>query len=341
MQVDTLGGPRFFMIKLSFRLITQNREIPMSRLWPTFATVIVLGLHVSSVADTVSTSTVFYQDVSWAPDGAKIAFCALVNQQPADVYTMVLKGKVINKLTDNDSYDGWTCWSKDGSQIYFSSKRDGNDEIYVMKADGGGAKRLTNNPARDVCPSLSADGKELVFVSDRDGNADLYIMAVDGSTTERLTSTATKEHNPQWSPTADQIACYVTVDGGNDKLMVVDAASGDARSIGSDASKNTYPSWSADGQSLIYGCSPAEGEKWVFQAMLDGSKDEKLLPLPAFYAKYSPDGKRVAYIAGAWPSSNIYVIDYTDGTLRCLTCDQSLAPEQPPAIANKKNKPGK
>lgn len=313
----------------------------MSRLWPVLAAALVVASNSSYAADSVNVPTVFYQDVSWSPDGTKLAFSAMVNQQPAEVYTMILRGKVITKLTENDSPDAWTCWSKDGSHVYFTSKRDGNDEIYVMKADGGGAKRLTNNPGRDACPSLSPDGQELVFVSDRDGNPDLYILAIDGTTTERLTSTTAKEHNPQWSPVGEQIACYSTSDGENDKVTIIDAASGDARVIGSGAAKNTYPAWAADGQSIIYCSSPAEGEKWIFQATLDGQKDEKLLPLTAFYAKYSPDGKRVAYIGGAWPTSNIYVIDYTDGTLRCLTCDVSLAPAPVQELATKKSKSSK
>lgn len=311
----------------------------MSRMWPIIATAFVLGPSLTTAADSTSSPTVFYPDVCWSPDGTRIAFSAMINQQPAEVYTMVLKSKMVAKLTDNDSYDGWACWSKDGSQIYFSSKRDGNDEIYLMRADGGGAKRLTNNPARDIYPCVSPDGTELVFVSDRDGTQDLYIMSVDGTKTERLTSTAAKEFNPQWSPSGDKIACYTSMEAETDKVLIIDATSGDSRTIGAATTKNTFPAWSADGQSVIYCSSPAEGEKWVFQAALDGSKDEKLLPLTAFLARYSPDGKRVAYIGGAWPTSNIYVIDYNDGTLRCLTCDLVLAPP-PPEIA-KKSKSGK
>ena len=36
-------------------------------------------------------------------------------------------------------------WSPDGSQIAFTSNRDGNVEIYVMNDDGSGQTRLTNN----------------------------------------------------------------------------------------------------------------------------------------------------------------------------------------------------
>lgn len=292
-------------------------------------------------ADTLNTQTVFYQDISWSPDGAKIAFTAIINQHSADVYSMVLKGRMVTKLTDNTAWDGWACWSKDGSQIYFTSNRDGNEEIYVMKADGGGEKRLTNNTSKDVTPCVSPDGTEIVFVSDRDGNDDVYVMPIDGATAERLTNTPAKEHNPVWSPDGSKIACFVSAEGARDRVVVLDAVSGEARAIGDDTTRNFYPAWSTDGQSVIYACSPSDNEKWVYSAALDGSRNEKLLPLPAFYAKYSPDGKRIAYIAGSWPTSNIYLIDYGDGTMRCLTCDLQLAPAPSDEIADKKPKPRK
>lgn len=310
----------------------------MSRQWPILATALALTCSAPVWGDTLDTRTVFFQEVSWSPDGSTIAFTAMSNQRPAEIYTMALRGKVVTRLTENDAFDGWSCWSKDGSQIYFSSKRDGNDEIYVMKVDGGDAKRLTNNPARDAAPCVSPDGTEIAFISDRDGNEEIYIMSVDGATTERLTTTPAREFNPHWSPNGQQIVCYSEEEGKQDRIIIFDAASATATLIGSDTTSHTFPSWTADGNAIVYCSSPATGEGWIYSASLDGTKNDKLLPLPAFYAAYSPDGKRIAYIGGGWPSSNIYVIDYTDGTLRCLTCDLSLAPEEPEAIAKSKPK---
>lgn len=296
------------------------------RMWPILATA-SLFLTTAASADTLRMPTAFYQDVSWSPDGTKIAFSAMVNQMPANVFVMTLKGKLVKQLTDTDSWDGWTCWSKDGARIYFSSNRDGNDEIYVMNADGGGVKRLTNNTAKDVAPCLSPNGTEIVFASDRDGNQEIYAMSTDGSTTRRITNTTANEYNPRWSPDGSAIVCYASNSGAKDQIYLIDPATGESRALGSADTRNTFAGWSPDGASVIYSCSPAEGENWIYAAALDGSKNDKLLPLSAFYASYAPDGQRVAYIGGGWPSSNIYVIDYSDGTMRCLTCDLQLWPE--------------
>jgi TolB protein len=56
------------------------------------------------------------------------------------------------RLTDNPAIDGQANWSPDGTQIVFSSDRDGNYEIYFMNADGSGQTRLTDNPAGDEIP---------------------------------------------------------------------------------------------------------------------------------------------------------------------------------------------
>jgi len=40
-------------------------------------------------------------------------------------------------------------WSPDGSQIAFSSKHEGNEEIYVINADGSNLVNLTQHPAID------------------------------------------------------------------------------------------------------------------------------------------------------------------------------------------------
>jgi len=45
----------------------------------------------------------------------------------------------------------------------------------------------------------------------------------------------------------------------------------------------------------------------------DGSNVKRLLKTNSFYARLSPDGKHIAYIAGKFPSNNIFIAD-PDGT---------------------------
>ncbi len=56
------------------------------------------------------------------------------------------------RFTNNSAEDWGTDWSADGSQIVFTSKRDGNFEIYRMNADGSNQVNLTTNPVADIQP---------------------------------------------------------------------------------------------------------------------------------------------------------------------------------------------
>jgi Tol biopolymer transport system component len=63
-----------------------------------------------------------------------------------------LSSEAVN-VTNHPANDPYPTWSPYGTQIAFSSNRDGNEEIYVMNADGIGLRRLTNDPLPDDVPA--------------------------------------------------------------------------------------------------------------------------------------------------------------------------------------------
>jgi Tol biopolymer transport system component len=66
---------------------------------------------------------------------------------------MNANGTAQTRLTDSLGIDATPHWSPDGTQIVFSSNRDGNWEIYTMNADGSAQTRRTLHPANDTLPS--------------------------------------------------------------------------------------------------------------------------------------------------------------------------------------------
>ena len=61
-----------------------------------------------------------------------------------DIFTADLDGKNLKRLTDTPGYDAEASYSPDGSQIVFTSFRDGDGEIYIMDASGKNARRITH-----------------------------------------------------------------------------------------------------------------------------------------------------------------------------------------------------
>ena len=100
--------------------------------------------------------------------------------------------------------DEGPAWSPDGTQIAFSSDRDGDYEIYVMNPDGTNPIQLTHNLWEiDFAPAWSPSGTKITFSSfNHILNADVYVMNADGSDLINLTENkSADDFVSSWHPT--------------------------------------------------------------------------------------------------------------------------------------------
>src|SRR5215467_1307979 len=73
-------------------------------------------------------------------------------------------GDAQNLSRSPSSEDRYPCWSPDGTQVAFTSNRQGPYSLYVMNADGSNVKRLVYNDAICYMPSWqrTAEGEKIV-----------------------------------------------------------------------------------------------------------------------------------------------------------------------------------
>jgi len=120
-----------------------------------------------------------------------------------DIYKANLDGSSLTPLTSTYGYDAEGAYSKDGSQIAFSSNRDGSMNIYIMNADGSHVRRLTDTKdCYNGGPFLSPDGKRIIFRADRQKRdyLQIYVMDADGSNEIQLTDDDNVNWAPFWHP---------------------------------------------------------------------------------------------------------------------------------------------
>jgi len=148
-------------------------------------------------------------DPSWSPDGTEIVFHS-TRDGPSnlEVYKMNADGSGQTRLTNSPGTDGEPSWSSpDGTEIAFTSFRDGFAQIYKMKADGSGQINLSNVfNSFDSMPNWRPDGKEIVFKSQRTGDGEIFRMNVDGSAQNNLSNfPGVNDVEPSWSPDGTEI----------------------------------------------------------------------------------------------------------------------------------------
>ena len=73
-----------------------------------------------------------------------------------------------------------------GSQVLFTSRRNGSFDVWIANWDGSSMRALTDNPANDGLAVGSPDGTLIAFVSDRDGAWGIWLMEPDGSNQRKL-----------------------------------------------------------------------------------------------------------------------------------------------------------
>ena len=270
-------------------------------------------------------TTVFYNSFSWSPYGKSLCYSVVVlpagvfNGRHWEIGSINIKTKAITRITNNNDDDDWAAYATDGKKLVFESQRDGNPQIYVMDVDGKNPKRLSNNTFAERHPAWSPDGKEIMFLSNRDGNPEIYKMNTDGSGQVRLTTSPFSEFNPQWSPNGKKILYYYEKGDHKDQLYIADKDGSNVIKISSDSTHNYYPSWSPDGENVIYAMN---GDLWKMN--LKNPDEKKELMAGISYAKYSPDGRKIAFKKGNWPSSEIWICGSDGSNAAQLTDPQKM-----------------
>ena len=205
-------------------------------------------------------------------------------------------------------------------KIAFISDRDGNEEIYVMNADGSDVTRLTDTRGNiSSYPKWSPDARRIAFSSGQSGNGEIYVMNADGSDLTQLTHSDRDDSNPAWSPDGRRIAfmsgrpgdlvlpgalAMMNADSSGlaqlaadiFDIYLVNADGSDLTQLTDDAGRDFFPSWSPDGQSVVF-MSDRDGDPDIYLVNADGSGLTQLTHNGEleFFPNWSPDGQRILF----------------------------------------------
>ncbi|MCH9031446.1 MAG: PD40 domain-containing protein [candidate division Zixibacteria bacterium] len=218
----------------------------------------------------------------------RIAYSDTDSVGQVQIFTVNPDGEDRQRLTSLGT-NFYPAWSKDGSLIAFTSTRTGSAEIWVMDADGNDQTQLTfETPGENFVPDWSPDGSRIAYASKLDdvGSPEVWVMDSDGGAQQRLTFTTFDSTGFNWS---------------------------------------LLPSWSSDGQRIVYASTESGGSQiWIMDA--DGGAKIQITngngpDYPESNAPvWSRDGALIAFWSGfEGQFGEVWVMDSNGSNKRKLT----------------------
>ncbi|MCU1261602.1 MAG: peptidase prolyl oligopeptidase active site domain protein [Bryobacterales bacterium] len=194
------------------------------------------------------------------------------------------------QLTAGKKSSGSPRWSPDGSQIAFTSDRDGKRQIYLIAPAGGEARQISKSETPVTSFRWSPDGKSIAYVApdaeskaqkgrhDKYGDFEivktdhtmnhLWLLPLDGKAAAVTSGQDFSVGGFSWSPDGKKIAFAAASDpapgsSGTSDLYVVDVASRAVNHLVSTKGPDRNPIWSPDGREIAF--ETANGvDFWMF-----------------------------------------------------------------------------
>jgi len=165
------------------------------------------------------------QDISFSPDGRKIAVSINASGGRYDIFSVKVDGTGMTQLTNAQTPASYIdpFFSPDGSKIVFTENGlAGLCRLLIMNADGTNLILLAEG-GQNFVPSFNPGGSKITYVSTRNSTSpasfftyDIYSVNTDGTNETRLTfnESPAKSSTPGFDPFGGKIVFSYTPDGG-------------------------------------------------------------------------------------------------------------------------------
>jgi len=202
-----------------------------------------------------------YRGLELSPDGTRAALSKGGFGQALNIWLLDLSRNASSRFAFDSASDTNPVWSPDGSQIVFSSNRDGQFNLYQEPANGASdAELLLKSEEDKFATSWSRDGKFLLYeASNPQTQRDIWVLPLKGDKKPvSFLATTSYEFGGRFSPDGRWVA-YASDESGRPEIYVRSFAMNSGGTAVDSLEKwqisNGYgvdPHWRGDGRELYY-----------------------------------------------------------------------------------------
>jgi TolB protein len=170
-----------------------------------------------------------------------------------EIWAMDYDGQNQHQITHLGSISLSPRVSPDGSRVAFASLGSAGWAIRMYSVELG---RVIAFPAgtgsgTNLSPAWSADGTKIAFSSSRTGDPEIYVANASGSDLHRVTTFRGPDVSPTWNPKTNAQIAWVSGRTGLPQIYTMSEDGTNVQRI-TDGGYAVSPSWSPNGQSLVY-----------------------------------------------------------------------------------------
>jgi TolB protein len=234
-----------------------------------------------------------------------------------EICSIAVDGGDFRRLTDNEYWDLYPCWSPDGTRVAFLSWRWADLDLYVVDASGGEGDSLYDSGSHDADVDWSGD--RIAFTT----HSQIWTVKDDGTNPTQITDPPNAgewgdanlpfgDYDPRFDPGGTLIAFERLVDDesphGNYDIYSIDVSGFWETPLTDTGYSQGFASWSHAGDRLVYVVAAigSEGRFDLYMMNADGSDNRNITPdhFPADFLCHFPcfslDDSKVFFVGEWW-----------------------------------------